>query len=161
MKSIAKIAAVLLVAAFGASLPALAVPLPPPGPIAGLNAKLKAAYNAHDLDAYLALLAPDVQVFDGAKQVASGRGEWALLVKPALNDGATIQPVAVAMAGDEDIFVVDQISSSSVTNRSGDHVVSDCCTWGRLIRYTIKNGKVVSIHFLTGYEVGRPLVISH
>jgi hypothetical protein len=135
----------LLATATTASAAQVPPPPLPPG-FRDLNAELTTAFNRHDLAAYEALLAPDLKVFDGDRQVAASRDQWLSMEKNAFRPGMAVHPVGVVFQlGSGGFYAMDQMTNGGVW-------------WGRVIKYEVQDGKISVIRFLSGYSGGFPLL---
>jgi hypothetical protein len=110
-----------------------------------LSAELTSALNRADIVAYERLLAEDLQVFDGARLVASSRDKWMEEIKSRVGPRTRIQPIGTVLDG-ETFYAMDQLT----TPRPG--------WWGRVIKYEVKDKRITTIRFFTGYGGGLPLL---
>lgn len=122
------------------------VPPPPlPPGFRDLNAELTNAFNRRDVKSYEKLLAKDLRVFDGDRLVAASKDQWLKTIKNLVDSRATIQSVGVVLNPDGSFYAMEQLTLRA-------------SWWGRVIKYEVKDNRIVTIRFLSGYGGGLPLL---
>ena len=132
--------------------PSLAAPPPPPLPgVAALPEALEQSYNSHNTEAYRSLFHPDVLIKRDGVQIGAGIDAWVKLRSIELARAST-RIASVASDYDGNLFVTEEVSLM------GFGVANDCCWWGRVTKYTVRENKISSVDVLSGFNQGSPLL---
>lgn len=122
---------------------------PPPMPSAdtGIAQRLIHAFAAKDADAYAALLADDVQVFEDGRSVAQNKAAWLKTFTPKLLATGVSFKLAPGYASAGRVLFIEYFNSLASWGRTPP---ADCCWAYDAVAYDVVAGKITVIRRLRG-----------
>ncbi|WP_395396141.1 nuclear transport factor 2 family protein (plasmid) [Novosphingobium sp. BL-8A] len=141
----------LLSAAVALSTPiTIHAQVPPPPSLPGqaeLGARLVAAIETKDVEAYAELLSDDIQVFEDGEQVADGKEEWLRTFGKKLAAEGVSFKVTSGYSSTGRLLFIEYFNSQGSW---GGAIPSHCCWSYDAVAYEIRDGKVTVIRRLRG-----------
>lgn len=124
--------------------------VPPPPSLPGQEAlaqKLVRAFESKDQEAYAALLADDVHVYEDGKEVARDKREWLGRFAKKLTADGVIFKLTPGFSSTGRLLFIEYFNSAGSW---GGDVPAHCCWSYDAVAYDISHGKITVIRRLRG-----------